>query len=141
MKKAILISIVFFLLATSTAQAKVLPQAKGGTKTVTKSNTTGGGITVTARLRADRKALIVNFGNLQNAKSVSYTLIYKTSGQQEGAGGTIATTSNTTSRELLFGTCSTNICRYHGNITDMRLEVNYTTKAGKKLLKRFKIRV
>lgn len=141
MKKVLLISCIFLILATVPAEAKVLPQAKGGNKTVTKTTTTGGGIIVSPRLRADRRALIVNFGNLQSATSVSYTLIYQTNGQQEGAGGSIATTGATATRELLFGTCSTNVCRYHANITNARFEVSYTNKAGKKFLKRFRIRV
>lgn len=141
-------SILFF---TQNVQAKILPQAakKGSKQAVVKSS--GIGVSVFPKLRADRKALIVNFANLQNAKSVSYTLTYKqslrsddlkTAVQEEGAIGTINLTgSQAATQELLFGTCSKNICRYHTNITNARLEVSYTTKSGKKYIKKFKIRV
>lgn len=122
------------------AQAKVLPQAKGSTKQVTTARAAGG-ITVYPRLRADRKALIITFGNLQSATTVSYQLIYLTNGQQEGAGGTISGSGNTAERTLLFGTCSKNVCRYHSNISNMKLEVSYTSTSGKKYLKRYRIKI
>lgn len=141
MKKLLPIAfaVLFLLLTSSPAEAKLLPQAKGARSTSIKSG--GSGITVSPRLRGDRKALLINFGNLQNAKSVSYTLIYQTNGQEEGAGGTLSTLSGNQSRELLFGTCSKNVCRYHSAITNARLEVSYTTTSGKKYLKRYRIRV
>ena len=119
---------------------KILPQAKAGGKQVT-SGTSGGGITVSPRLRADRRALLISFGNLQNANSVSYQLIYNANGQQEGAGGTISSSGNSASRELLFGTCSRDVCTYHKNITNMKFEVTYTASSGKKFLKRYRIKV
>lgn len=138
--------IVFFLLIfltslifTTQATAKVLPQARGKTNVVPRVASSG--ITVSPRLRNDRKALIINFGNLHNATSVSYTLVYKTSGQEEGVGGTISQVGNSATRELLFGTCSGNVCRYHTHITNARLEVTYTKKTGKKFLKRYRIKV
>lgn len=134
--------LALFLISTGTAQAKVLPQAgKSAGKPIVRS--TGTTIGVYPRLRADRKAIIVNFTNLQNAKSVSYSLIYTHgSGQQEGAGGGLNLTGQTTDKaELLFGTCSAGVCRYHTNIKDARLEVSYTSITGKKYLKKFKIKV
>lgn len=133
---------IFLTLLTfrSAIAAKILPQAKVGTKSVS-SGTVGSGITVSPRLRNDRKALLVSFGNLQNAQSVSYSLVYQTNGQEEGAGGTLTSLGSNQSRELLFGTCSKNVCRYHTGITNARLEVSYTTVSGKKYLKRYRIRV
>ena len=129
----------FFLLPKNT-EAKVLPQAKKATRTAVKSS--GTTIGVSPKLRSDKKALIINFSNLQNASSVSYLLTYKQGGQQEGAGGTLNLSGGSTqSAELLFGTCSKNVCRYHTNITDARLEVSYTNKSGKKYLKRYKIKI
>lgn len=121
---------------------KVLPQAKSNRKIAAPKKSSGTGITVTPKLRADRKALNVYFANLQNAETVSYMLIYKTNGQEEGAGGSVnPSLGNTSSRELLFGTCSKNVCRYHQNITNMKLEVTAQLKSGKKLIKRYKIRI
>lgn len=141
-KFLILIILIFsFFLFSKNVEAKVLPQAaKSGKPIVTKK--AGTGINVSPRLRADRRALIVNFGNLQSAKSVSYVLTYKTSEQEEGAMGSLTLGgSSTTSVELLFGTCSKNVCRYHTGINNMKLEVSYTSKTGGRYIKRYKIRV
>jgi hypothetical protein len=123
-------------------EAKVLPQA--GKAAVKQKVAKSGGTTigVSPRMRADRKAILVNFSNLQNASSVSYQLIYSHDGQQEGAMGGITLNGQMNDKaELLFATCSNNVCRYHGNIKDARLEVSYASKTGKKYLKKFKIRV
>ncbi|MDO8618551.1 MAG: hypothetical protein Q7R49_01245 [Candidatus Daviesbacteria bacterium] len=131
---------IFFFIFVQTAEAKTLPQAaKTSSKTAVK--TVSSGINVTPRLRADRKALIVYFSNLQNTKSVSYSLTYNTNTQPEGAIGSLSLGKPSASQELLFGTCSKNVCRYHTGINNMRLEVSYTTNAGKKYLKRYKIKV
>jgi hypothetical protein len=134
--------LTLFIFSTGSVQAKVLPQAgKSAGKPVVRAN--GTTIGVYPRLRADRRAVIVNFTNLQNAKSVAYSLIYSHgSGQQEGAGGGLNLTGQTTDKaELLFGTCSAGVCRYHTNIKDARLEVSYTSITGKKYLKKFKIKI
>lgn len=145
---AAFVFILLFSLTVKVAAAKLLPQAlnrsgsgqaQRGQQTVAKA--TGLGINVSPRIRADRKAFIVSFSNLQNASSVSYTLVYNANGQQEGAGGTISSSGNSATRELLFGTCSKDVCRYHTNITNARFEVTYTTASGKKYLKRYRIKV
>lgn len=134
--------IIFPFFATKPAAAKVLPQARGISPATAVKSGPVTGISVSPRLRGDRLALIVNYGNLQNAINVSYILTYKTSTQDEGAMGTLPLgSSSTATSELLFGTCSKNVCRYHTGIRDAKLEITYTTKAGKKYLKRYKIRV
>lgn len=137
---SILILAIFSLfIFAKNVEAKVLPQAKGAQKAISKST---GSINISPRLRADRRALNVYFSNLQNAKSVSYMLTYNTSTQQEGAMGALNLTgSSSQTQELLFGTCSKNVCRYHTGIKDARLEVSYSLKSGKKYLKKFKIKV
>lgn len=133
-----LLSLFFF---TKPAEAKVLPQAKGIQKSAAK-NVVGTGISVYPQLRSDRRALTLNFTNLQNAISVSYLLTYKTSTQDEGAMGSLPLGgSSSSTNELLFGTCSKNVCRYHTGIKDAKLEISYTSKAGKKYLRRYKIKV
>ena len=146
MKKLLTLALALFLVSTftSTAEAKVLPQAaKSAPKAAVKTApSTTGGIGVSPRLRKDRRALNVYFSNLQNAKVVSYLLTYKTSSQQEGAGGSLNLTGGSTQNaELLLGTCSKNVCRYHTGIKDARLEVSYTSVSGKKYLKKYKIKV
>ena len=133
----VLFSLFFF---TNSVEAKVLPQAKGIQKSVAK-NVTGTGISVFPRLRGDRRALIVSFSNLQNASLVSYLLTYKTSTQDEGAMGSLPVGASSNTTELLFGTCSKNVCRYHTGIKNAKLEISYTSKAGKKYLKRYRIKV
>lgn len=145
MKKfSILLILLFsFFLFTKNAEAKVLPQAqKTGQKSTAVKASGGSRVGVSPVLRPDRRALIVNFSNLQNANSVSYLLTYKTSTQNEGARGNLnlGGSSNVTS-ELLLGTCSKNVCRYHTGIKDAKLEISYTSKSGKKYIKRYKIRV
>lgn len=131
------------MLFNKNVEAKVLPQSlKGGSKAAVTKSSGGTGIGVTPRLRGDRRALIVSFSNLQNAKSVSYSLTYNTSLQQEGAIGSLTLGGlSTTTQELLFGTCSRNVCRYHSGVNNARLEVSYTSKTGKKYIKRYKIKV
>lgn len=125
-------------------EAKVLPQAgKSGIKPAAAVKSIGTTIGVYPKLRADRRALIINFTNLQNATSVSYSLVYtQGNGQQEGAGGALNLTGQTSDKvELLFGTCSANVCRYHTGIKNAKLEVSYTSKTGKKYLKKFRIKI
>ena len=142
MKKALfIISLFLFTFFVKDAQAKVLPQSAKAVKTTTTTKAATG-ISVYPYLRSDRRAVIVNFANLQNAKAVSYSLTYKTSEQEEGAMGAIVLKGPQTAfQELLFGTCSKGVCRYHSGITNAKLEISYTTISGKKYLKRFRIKV
>ena len=142
--KKLLVSlfVISLFLFVGTAEAKMLPQVgKGGGKPAAiRSNSTT--IAVSAKLRADKKAVLVYFSNLQNAKSVSYQLVYSHDGQQEGAMGGLNLHGQTSEQaELLFATCSNGVCRYHRNVKDARLEVSYTSVTGKKYLKKFKIKV
>lgn len=119
----------------------MLPQAKSQ-KTAGKIITKGVSITVSPKLRKDRQALLVSFGNLPKALSVSYILTYTQNGQQEGAGGSVnPSEGNTATRELLFGTCSSGVCRLHNGISNMRFEVTAQLKSGKTVIKRYRIRV
>lgn len=141
-KLVILLLLILSFTLTETTHAKLLPQAKSTTqKTVTKK-VQGSSIGVFPKLRKDKKALIVIFQNLQNASAVSYMLTYRTSVQEEGAMGALNLSSNANqTHELLFGTCSKNVCRYHSGIKNAKFEVSYTTKMGKKYLKKYKIKV
>lgn len=136
----ILFLIPFLFLTAQKVEAKVLPQAKSGSKTSFKNLATSG-IIVSPRLRGDKKALNIFFNNLQNASSGSYLLTYKTASQDEGAMGTLNSKTASTSVELLFGTCSKNVCRYHTGIHDAKLEVSYTTQMGKKYIKKYKMKI
>ena len=137
-KNQLLLFTVLFLLLSKSADARVLPRFKNISKTATKVVS---GFTVLPKLRADRRALIVYFNNLNKVSNASYTLMYQTNGKEEGVSGSITSIGNSASRELLFGTCSSGVCRYHNNITNMKLEVNYELPSNKRFLKRFRIRV
>lgn len=137
----VMILAIAFVFSSEQAIAKTLPQTKSSGKTVIQ-RASGAGVSVFPKLRRDRQALIVTFGNLQNASTVSYTLVYTTNGREEGAGGSVRPSEGSSaSRELLFGTCSKNVCRYHANITNMRLEVISKLKSGKTTTKRFRVKI
>lgn len=98
------------------------------------------GSDVVVAYKVQGSSLVVTFSNLKNTSSVSYTLIYATNGQQEGAMGTIYPKgANTASRQLLFGTCSKNVCRYHTNVSNVTLEISVKLKSGKTLTKSYPI--
>ena len=131
---------VFFVV--SSVHAKVLPRFAGSASKSTGGKVVSSSVGINPRLRTDRKALNVYFSNLGKAKSVSYTLMYQTNGRDEGAGGTIDSGGgDSVSRELLFGTCSAGVCRYHSGITNMKFEVTTELQNGKKTLRRFRVKV
>lgn len=143
MKKFLSIFLLLFIFSfalSNTADAKTLPQAKNAKTTVTKQ-TASTSIGVTPKLRRDRKALLIYFSGTKNANAISYILIYTTNGKQEGVGGSVKSSEGAATRELLFGTCSASVCRYHQNITNMRLEVTIEQKSGKKIIKKYKVKV
>lgn len=135
----ILLILIKFLII-SNVEASLLPRFRSLARTARRGSYSG--ILVSPRLRSDRKALIVNFANLKKVKNVTYTLIYQTNGRDEGVSGSLdASSGDAVTRELLFGTCSSGVCRYHTNISNMRLEVNTELTSGKRTVKRFRVRV
>lgn len=130
---------LIIIFSVESIQAKVLPRfQKSAKKTATYST----GPVISAKLRGDHKALNLNISNANKASSISYTLSYKTNGKDEGVAGTIDTAGQSSlSRELLFGTCSSGVCRYHTGITNAVLEATSTLTSGKRVLKRFRIKV
>ncbi len=142
MKKIVVFLVSLFMLAsfTDTIEAKILPRFRSASRK--SGRVVYSGIVVSPRLRPDRNALIIYFANLQKANNVFYTLIYQTEGKDEGVSGMVdASAGNNTSREILFGTCSAGVCRYHHNITNMRLEVVSELSSGKRSIKRYRIKV
>lgn len=107
---------------------------------------TGGGVVVSSgvgayvRFRVDRQALLIDFSNFDNLQSGSYQLVYEANGVQQGAGGSIILGDNST-KTLLFGTCSGNVCNYHNNITNARLSITSVLKDSTTVLKPYRIRV
>ncbi len=141
MKIKTIIATVLFLLSVlfTPVEAKILPRFK----TVRKAGgAVATGALVSARLRSDRQALLTTFSNLQRVNNITYTLMYQTNGVDQGVSGSLdSSAGNSVSRELLFGTCSSGVCRYHGNITNMKFEVVSELPNGKRVIKRFKVRI
>lgn len=131
---------VFSFFVTS-VEAKVLPQAKKGGK-VSTGRSVSAGVSVSPRLRADRRALNISFNNLSKVQNISYILTYETNGKPEGASGSVSSSSgNSATRTLVFGTESSGVPRYHTNITNARLEVTVEMPNGKKSVKKYRIKV
>lgn len=141
MKKFILLILIggVFVFA-GVVEAKLLPRFTKTSKN-TGQRIVSGGLIVSPKLRGDRQALILNLSNLQKVNHVTYTLMYQTNGKDEGVSGSLDSSAGTSAtRELLFGTCS-DVCRYHPNITNMKLEIVSDLPNGKQTLKRYRIKV
>lgn len=128
------------LLFASSVEAKLLPRFSSPVR-----NGGGGGgggsVVVSPKLRRDRAALNVYFGNVSRARSISYILTYRGNDSDQGAMGSVNVASGNTTRELLFGTCSTSVCTYHQGISNMRLEVTIELVSGKKIIKRYRVKI
>lgn len=142
MKKIFFIFTMLFLFSfimPDSAYARLLPRYQNTRKV---SAGTPLGAYVSVRLRGDRLALLVSFGNLQKVTNATYTLMYQTNGVDQGVSGSLdSSAGNSVTRELLFGTCSSGVCRYHSGITNMTFEVNSALPNGKQVIRRFRIRV
>lgn len=144
-KTIYLFTIIFFL--TIFSPVKVFAAKKRIWKTTSVSTATAiqrPSIYVT--LRKDRRALNISFTNLQTVNfslgGVSYELTYVGNEIEQGVVGSVsAEEGNSTTRQLLFGTCSHNVCTYHNNIQNALLKITVKLKNGKTLIKRYKIKV
>lgn len=99
------------------------------------------GVKARVRFRPDRRGLLINFSGFGNVVSVTYTLTYTTNGIPQGAGGTATPATAGEQRELLFGTCSGGVCRYHTNIQNARLVIDSKLKSGLIIRKPYRIKV
>lgn len=139
------IFVLSFLLPPFVVAKKLLPHLQKNTSTSTKTASTklsGGRVKTSVKFRGDRRAIIVSLSNLSTAKKVDYLLSYNTRGMAQGAAGTIIPAAeNSSSHELLFGTCSKGICRYDTGITNAKLTITSILANGSKVIKRYKIKV
>lgn len=127
----------------------MLPKNAEALKKRTRSGGGGGGsstyvpvmgVNSQVRFRPDRKALLINFSGFENIESGTYELVYNADGVSQGLQGSIIM-GDTSTKTLLFGTCSGGVCNYHKNITNMRLSIYSTLKDGRKILKPYRIQV
>jgi hypothetical protein len=112
------------------------------TTATTQTTTIASRPSFSVKFRSDRRALNISFFNLQTASSTSYELTYFGNNLDQGVVGSAnASEGNSTTRLLLFGTCSKNVCTYHQNISGMQLVITSKLNNGKTLIKRYKIKV
>lgn len=99
-------------------------------------------LVISPNVAKNKRSVSLYLANLQKTISVTYSLSYVTDGKSEGAGGTIKTKGKySLSRNLLFGTCSNKVCRYHKKIKNAQLTVVVTYLDGTSITKTFKLRV
>jgi len=130
----------FFFVFTDSCYAlrKRVRKSQGSGEGTT--NYTSQGVYSQVRFRPDRQGLLINFSNFDNLDSGRYELVYEANGLGQGASGTIIL-DDTSTKELLFGTCSGGVCHYHQNITNARLSITSVLKNGTTILKPYRIRV
>jgi len=115
--------------------------SRGEGKGTTVGKTTSRGVQSSVRLKPNRLGLIMTLSGFNNVTSVSYQLTYTANGVPQGVMGTVQPSRGTETRELLFATCSGNVCRYHTNIRDARLVITSKLKSGLSVRKPYKIKV
>jgi hypothetical protein len=120
---------------------RLLPFLQSTPKAVSVKSTSRG-VTASVKFRGDRLAIITTFGNLKIARKVDYFLSYATRGTTQGVSGTInSSSSDPTTREMIFGSCSHGVCRFDTGITNARFVVTTYLTSGQKVIKSFKLKV
>jgi hypothetical protein len=142
-RKSIILGLILFLLAFSfnlaLAAKKRPPRSSGGGAPVRSYYTRGAHTAV--RFRPDRRGLLINFSGFNQVASVTYSLTYNANGIPQGVSGTVTAATAGEQRELLFGTCSGGVCRYHTNITNARLIIDSKLYSGAIIRKPYRIKV
>ena len=132
----ILSCLILFPKESAEAAKKFISKKVGGGKTAVSSS-----IPAIVRFRPDRLGLLLSFSRFTGIESVSYSFTYNTNNTPQGAGGTIIKDNNPTAvRELLFGTCSSGVCKYHNNISGARLTLTAKLSNGRTAFKSYRIK-
>jgi hypothetical protein len=139
MKKLLIIGLPLLLLLSPfnwvLASKKRPPRSSGEGAPVRAYYTRG--VRASIRFRPDRLGLLVNFSGFSNIASLTYTA----NGIPQGVSGTVTAATAGEQREILFGTCSGGICRYHTNITNARLIIDSKLYSGTIIRKPYRIKV
>lgn len=137
------LSLISLFLCFPSLAAKQRPPRgwKSTSQTPARTYTRTRGVKTSVRFRSDRRGLLINFGEFGNVVSVTYTLTYTSDGVAQGAMGTVAPESAGQQREVLFGTCSAGVCRYHTNIQNARLVIDSKLSSGLTVRKPYRIKV
>lgn len=114
---------------------------RGSTKEAPVTRTYTRGIRASVRFRSDRRGLLINFSGFSGITSVTYTLTYNANGIAQGAMGTATPETGGEQREVLFGTCSHGVCRYHTNITNAKLVIDSKLSSGLTVRKPYRIKI
>lgn len=136
----LIVSIIALILPANIWAAKKRPPRGSGKGTTVKRTYTRGA-RVSVKFRPDRRGLLINFSSFGNAVSVTYTLTYNSNGIPQGAGGTATPETAGEQREVLFGTCSAGVCRFHTNITNARLTIDSKLNSGLIIRKPYRIKI
>lgn len=139
---ALIVSLLLFSLVSTLSWAAKTRPPRGSTSGTTVTRTYSRGINASISFRPDRLGLIINFsGFTSNIESVTYTLTYNANGIPQGAMGTVTPETASEQREVLFGTCSHGVCRYHTNITNARLVIDTKLTSGLTIRKPYRINI
>lgn len=126
----------------SPTPAKISPSATPKSSPSTQADEKG--VTVSTVFRSDNRALLVDFSanSFNSISQIYYNLNYDTDepGKIRGTEGKIIPTSDQITgsiknkpyirRELVFGVCSKNLCRYDANPRNFKLTVITTKTSG-----------
>lgn len=93
------------------------------------------------KLRGDRQALLLILTSLSKAESLSYLLTYQAAGVGQGVEGSHDPALGNTQKELVFGTCSGNVCTYHQDLSDMLFQATIGLKDGRTLTRKYQINI
>ena len=125
--------------SSSVSAKKLLPFLTKSTKT---TSSTSGKVSTAVKFRGDRLGIIINFNNLQAARKADYFLSYQTRGTTQGASGSITNTSmGSTSRDIIFGSCSHGVCRFDSGISNAKLVITIYLNSGRKIVRSYKLKV
>ena len=138
--KAFVLSVVLFAAALIIFTLPSFAASRTGTV----YNTTGDGVDVIPYVRSDQNALFVDFEhpNFNNIEYIYYNLNYDTDepATKRGVEGSFIPSQKTPSghfngrpyfrHELLFGTCSKNVCKYDKGVRNVKLTVNTNYLTG-----------
>ena len=144
LKKLIVFFLILVFLSFPETTLALKVRSKRGSPVSSKGNSylLSNRVGYSVRFNSTRTGLIISFSRLTNATSVKYSLSYNTNGIPQGAMGTITNAEvSTDTREILFGTCSGSVCRYHSNITNAKLVITSKLKSGYTTRKTYRIRI
>lgn len=140
-KKLLVLGLILLLLSIISSLPSLAAKkrlSRGGANTPVRRTYTRG-VKASVSFRPDRRGLLINFSGFGNITSVTYTLTYAADGISQGAMGTVTPATAGEQREVLFGTCSHGVCRYHSNIKNARLVIDSKLSSGQIIRKPYKI--